>query len=174
MRTLFVILPGNEIYKKRFARPARPDEEFIRISANSPAHRFVRNIQMNRFARQPIDYLDAERAGRIPVIGFFSKKTQGLLGERKKTFLARTVPGISGYRASKQGRYIDRIVTRFALHERKLTPYLVFYLPQFVPVIRPCHHVEMTPNRSKTETMRLVQIGIQPLFIYLIRAAVFR
>ena len=126
MRTLFVILPGNEIYKKRFARPARPDEEFIRITANSPAHRFVRNIQMNRFARQPIDHLDAERTCRIAVIGFPGEKTKALFRKRKKTFLARTVPGISGYRASKQGRYIDRIVTRFALHERKLTAYVVF------------------------------------------------
>lgn len=160
MRPLFVILPGNVIDKKRFARPARSDEEFILIPANTPAHRLVRYIQMDRFPRQPIDHLDSERAGRIPVIGFPGKKTQGLFGERVKTFLARTVPGIAGYGTSKQGRNIDRIMTRFALHERKLTAYVIFDLSQLTGVVRPRHHVEMTPNRSKTETMRLVQIGI--------------
>ena len=161
------------VYKKRFSRTARPDNEFIHVPANTPAFGFIRNIQMNRFARQPVGYLDAESTERIPVVGFLGKKAKRLFCERIKTFFARTIPGITGDRASKQGRSIDRIMTRLALHERQLAADIVFYLSQFVRIVRPRQYVTMTTNRSKTEAMSFIQIFVHPFFINLICTAIF-
>ena len=174
MRALLVVLADKVVHEKGFSRTAWPQHEFVSVRDDSLFHRQVGNIQMQRLSRQPVHHLDTEGRRRVPVVRFLGEEADRLLDERVETFLCRKIGGIAGNGSPEKRRRIDGVVAGLALHLCQLTSYLVPNPFQFLTVITPRHHVAMAAYRSQPETMRLVQILVDPLLVDLVGTAVPR
>ena len=127
---------------------------------------------MQRFSREPIDHLDAERGGRRAVVGFFGEETDRLLGERIEALLCRKVARVARYGRPEQRRAVHRVVARGTLHRRELAARVVLDAFQFLAVVR--HHVEVGADGGQTVGVRFVQVLVDPLLVYLVGAGVTR
>src|SRR5580692_7407801 len=85
------------VCKKTLARSAGPENKFISIGDDPFFDRLIRNIYMNRPAREAIAKPDPDRTYRRPVIGFEVEKTAGLLGEQIKTVIHRKIGLVTRY-----------------------------------------------------------------------------
>lgn len=65
-------------------------------------------------------------------------------------------------------------MARGALHRRELAARVVLDVLQFLPIVRPCHHVEVGTYGGKAEAMRLVEILVDPLLVYLVGTRIAR
>ena len=67
MRTLFVILPYHMVGEKGLSTARRTEDELVAVGDDATLHRQIRNIQMDRLARQAVPY--AYRTERVnPVL----------------------------------------------------------------------------------------------------------
>ena len=58
--TLLVIVAHEMVGKEGLAAARRPQDEFVAVCRDAPSHRFVRDIQMDGPATEPVRHLDAE------------------------------------------------------------------------------------------------------------------
>lgn len=123
---------------------------------------------MERLTAYTVAHLDTEGRKRTLVVGFLCEETQGGFDERIETFLRRKITCVARHRRPIERSRIGRIVSRLALHKGKLATHIVTDVFQFFRIFRPCHYVEMRPDRGKPERMCFVQVLVYPFLINLI------
>ena len=168
MRTLFPILPHKVVHKERLARPRRSQYEFVAVGDDAPFHWFVRDVQMQGLPADTVAQLDTERTGRGAVVRFIRKEAQRWFDERVETLFGRKIPCVTRHPCPVECRGIYRIMTRAAFHQRELAAHVVSDAPQLLGIVRPSHYVEVGADTRKTERVRLVQVLVYPLLVYLI------
>ena len=162
------------IHKKRLPAARTAQHELVPVRDDSRLHRQVRNIHMNRLSADTVSHLDPEGTRRTLIIRFLDEETERRLDESIETFLFRKVPRIPRHRRPIQRRRIHRVMSGLAFHQCQLASHIIADILQFLPVVRPRHHITVAADRSQRITVRLVQIEVYPLLVNLVRAAVAR
>ena len=126
---------------------------------------------MNRLAAA-VCHLDAERRERIAVVGLFVEEADRLFDERVKAFFCREIGFIAGDTCPEERRHIHRVVSWLALHQCELAAHIVTDTAEFLLVLAPRQDVAMAADRGKPETVRLVQVFVNPLLVDLIGATI--
>ncbi|CCY05087.1 predicted protein [Eggerthella sp. CAG:1427] len=165
VRALLVVLPHEVVHEKGLAATAWAQHKFVSIGRNTPFHRQVADVQMERFARQPVHHLHSERRHRIPVVGLLRKEAYRLLDEGVEALLRGEVRLIAGNTCPEQGRAVHRIVAWRTLHRSELAARVVLDAFQLVGILAPRYHIEMRTDGGQTERVRLVQILVYPLLV---------
>ncbi|EDV01975.1 hypothetical protein BACCOP_00929 [Phocaeicola coprocola DSM 17136] len=123
-------------------------------------------------AAYAVAQLDAERTGRGFIVGFLREETDRGLDERVERFLGGEIPRIARHTRPVERGGIHGVVARAALHQSELAAHIIADMPELLHVVRPGQHVEMGPDGLKTERVRLVEILVDPLLVYLVPAGV--
>ena len=127
---------------------------------------------MERFTAHTVAHLDTERRKRTFVVSFPGEETQGGFDECIETFLRRKITRIARHGSPIKRSRIRCIMARLALHKSQLRTHIISDVFQFLRIFRPCHYIEMRPDRSKPETVRFIEILVDPLFIDLVSTTV--
>lgn len=127
---------------------------------------------MQRLPADAVAHLNPEGRERIPVISLFDKEAESLLDKGVERLLGGKVALAAGNPRPEKRRYINSIVTGLASHLSKSGSGVVFYGFEFFALFASCHDVNMATHGGKAEGVRLIEIGIDPLFIDLVGAAV--
>ena len=61
MRTLLVILPYHMVGEEGLSTARRTEDELVAVGDDTTLHRQIRNIQMDRLARQAVHHTHTER-----------------------------------------------------------------------------------------------------------------
>ena len=170
--SLLPILAQHMVHEERFSGARTTQDEFVPVSRNTFFHRQVRDIQMQRFSADAVGHFDSERRERIPVVGLFDKETESLFDKGVERLLGGEIALASGNSCPEQCRYVDSVVPGLAAHQRQSRSCVVFDGFQLFAVFAPCHHVDMAAYGGQSERMRLIEIGIDPLLVDLVGAAV--
>lgn len=160
------------VHEKGLARTGRPDNQFVTVGDDAPAHRFVRDVQMQRFPVGPVCHLDAERRQRIRIVRLPGKEADSLLDESIEGLLGRKITLAAGNARPVQGRRVNGIVTGLASHQCQSRTSVVLYHLELLPAVRPCHDIAMATDGGQPEGVRLVQISVDPLLVELVGTAV--
>lgn len=78
------------VCEERFSRTRWPQNKFVAVRDNPTFHWQIRYIQMDRLSGQAVSHFNAERRGRIMVVGFFREEAQCRLN---KSVLSPVVTG---------------------------------------------------------------------------------
>ena len=160
MRSLLVVLAHEVVHKERFARPRRPQYEFVAVGDPAPAHRLVRDVQMQRLAAYAVAHLDPEGAARRAVVRLARKEAQGRLDKGVERLLGGEIPCVARHGRPVERRGVHRVVAGAALHLGELAARVVADAAQLLRVVAPRHDVEVRPDRGQPERVRLVQISV--------------
>ena len=172
MRTLLVVLPHEVVHKEGFAAARRTQHELVAVGRDTPLHRQVADVEVQRFSRKPVHHLDAEGRERAAVVGFLREEAHRLLDECMETLFRREVRRVAGHRRPVERRAVDGIVARHALHACQLAAHIVLDMLQFLRVIAPRHDVEVRPYRGQPVGMGFVQVLVYPLAVDAVAPAV--
>ena len=74
MRTLLVILPYHMVGEEGFSTARRTEDELVAVGDDTTFHRQIRNIQMDRLARQAVHHTHTERRERILSCGLLDEE----------------------------------------------------------------------------------------------------
>ena len=158
MRALLPVLTDQMVRQITLARARRSEDKFITIRDGAALHRKIRNVQMNRNARQAVGHLDSEGRERRAVVGLLVEKTERLIEEGVKTLLGGKVGLVAGNRRPEQYRHVHRVVMRRAAHQRQLRAHVVADALQLRFVLGPCHDVAVAPYGAQPLRMRLIEV----------------
>ena len=156
------------------ARARRAEDKFIPIRDDAALHRKVRDVQMERYARQAVGHLDSEGRERRAVVGLLVEKAEGLIEKGVETLLGREVCLVAGNRRPEQHRHVHRVVMRRAAHKGQLRAHVVADALQLRFALGPCHDVAMAPYGAQPLRMRLIEIHFDPLPVDGVRARIAR
>ena len=172
VRTLLVVLPHEVVHKKGFAAARRTQHELVAVGRDTPLHRQVADVEVQRFSRKPVHHLDAEGRERTAVVGFLREEAHRLLNEGVETLFRLEVRRVAGHRRPVERRAVDSVVAGDALHAGKLAAHIVLDMLQFLRVIAPRHDVEVRPYRGQPVGMGFVQVLVYPLAVDAVAPAV--
>ena len=174
MRSLLPVLTNQMVRQITLARARRPEDKFIPIRDDAALHRKVRDVQMERYARQAVGHLDSEGRERRAVVGLLVEKAEGLIEKGVETLLGGEVGLVAGNRRPEQHRHVHRVVMRRAAHKGQLRAHVVADALQLRFALGPCHDVAMAPYGAQPLRMRLIEIHFDPLPVDGVRARIAR
>ncbi len=165
MRALLVVLAHQMVHEERLAATRRTQYELVPVRGDAPLHRQVTDVEVQRFAREPVHHLDAEGRERTAVVGFLREEAHRLFGEGVERLLRRKVRRVAGHRRPVERGAVDGVVAWHALHACQLTAHIVLDVAQLLRIVAPCHDVEMRSHRGQPVGMCLVQVLLYPLTV---------
>ena len=160
-----VIDADQVVHEERLAAARRTQHELVAVGRDTPLHRQVADVEVQRFSREPVHHLDAEGRERTAVVGFLREEAHRLFDEGMETLFRREVRRVAGHRRPVERRAVDGIVARHALHACQLAAHIVLDMLQFLRVIAPRHDVEVRPYRGQPVGMGFVQVLVYPLAV---------
>ena len=165
MSALLIILSDEVIHEERLSASRGSEYELVAIGCYAFPHRQVGDVNVQRLAADAVCHLDAERWGRINIVGFLREEAYRLLDEGMETLLWREIPLVAGYRCPEKCRTIHRIVAWHTFHACQLTADIIAQVFQFLHVLAPCQDIEMGTDRLQALWVSLVQILVNPFLV---------
>ena len=172
VRALLIIIAHKMVGEEGLAAARRPQDEFVAVRDDAPSHRFVRDVQVQGPAAEPVRHLDAEWRGRGRIVRLPDEETCRLLDERMERLLRRKIPLAAGNGSPVEGRRVHGVVPGLAAHQGQCRTGVVLDIPQSFPAVRPGHDIAVAAYGDQAEGMRLVQVFLDPLAVDLVGAAV--
>ena len=87
MRPLLVILSDEVVHEEGLSASRGSEHELVAVGCHAFPHRQVGDVYVQRLATDTVCHLDAERRGRIHIVGFLREEAHRLLNEGMETFL---------------------------------------------------------------------------------------
>ena len=160
------------VHEEGLAAARRTQHKFVTVGRDAPFHRQVADVEVQRFPREPVHHLDAERRERTAVVGFLREEAHRLFDEGVETLLRREVRRVAGHGCPVERRAVGGIMAGYAPHACKLASYIVPDMLQFLRIVAPRHDVEVRPYRGQTVGMGFVQVLVYPLAVDAVAPAV--
>ena len=172
MRSLLVIMAHHVVGEEGLAAAGRTEYELVAVGYRAVPHRQVGDVQVDRLPGQPVHHADAEGRERVPAGCLPDEQAQGLLDEGVEALLRRKIACIARYRRPKQGRHVNCVVPRLALHQGELAAHVVLDALELLPVVAPGEHVAVRAHGGEALAVRLVQVPVYPFLVDLVGTAV--